>query len=120
MVKQISFTKYENKVLPGFRHKINKAESTEDVKKFFFYTARELFEDIFEMKNKVDFEDIVFMPNRTPHYKISRRLNSSNDFRSIWKNSDLSRVISNLAESAMHRYKHLEKHPEKTETKIRM
>lgn len=29
MTKQISFSKYEQKILPGFRQKINEAESTE-------------------------------------------------------------------------------------------
>ena len=33
MTKQISFSKYKQKVLPKFRKKINEAESTEDVKK---------------------------------------------------------------------------------------
>jgi hypothetical protein len=42
MTKQIFFSKYEQKVLPNFRQKINEAESTEDVKKFFIYTVKEL------------------------------------------------------------------------------
>ncbi len=31
MTEQQSFTKYEHKILRGFRERINKAESTEDV-----------------------------------------------------------------------------------------
>jgi len=50
MTKQLSFTKYEHKILPNFRQKISKAESTEDVKKFFVYTAKELFENILKDK----------------------------------------------------------------------
>ncbi len=35
MSKQISYSKYGNQVLPHFRERLNKAESTEDLKKFF-------------------------------------------------------------------------------------
>ncbi|MEW6665715.1 MAG: hypothetical protein AB1512_10915 [Thermodesulfobacteriota bacterium] len=40
--------------------------------------------------------------------------------RSYWTDSDLPHVIERLAEAATGRYKHVEKHPEKTEAKIRM
>ena len=46
MTKQISFSKYEQKVLPNFRQKISQSESIEDVKKFFIYTVKELLESI--------------------------------------------------------------------------
>jgi len=34
MTEQESFTKHEHAILPNFREKINRSESTEDVKKF--------------------------------------------------------------------------------------
>ena len=43
MSKRLSYTKYEQELLPDFRAKINRAESTEDVKKFFVRTIQELF-----------------------------------------------------------------------------
>lgn len=98
---------------------ISKAESTEDVKKFFVYTATELFENIFEGKIDFEYEDIALMPNNDSHYKVSKRLFSLKDFASVWNNSDLPIIIDRLAESAMHRYKHLKKRPEKTEAKIK-
>ncbi|VBB46121.1 conserved hypothetical protein [uncultured Desulfatiglans sp.] len=120
MTKQISFTKYENLVLPHFRDKLNKAESTEDVKKFFVQSAADLMDKILEGAVELENEDIALLPDQPPHYKISKRLLSLAPFKDIWGESDLARVFERLSESAMNRYRHLQKHPEKTDSKIRM
>jgi len=120
MTGQISYTKCEHEVLPGFRQKINKAESTEDVKKFFVYTAIELLETAFKGKMHFVYEDFALMPQSKSLFFVSERLLLSNEFKSVWNNSDLPRVIHRFAESAIRRYRHLEKHPEKTDAKIRM
>jgi len=120
MTKQLSFTKYEHKVLPNFRQKINRAESTEDVKKFFVYTCMELFDDIFKGEINFEYEDFKLMPERNPRYEFSERILPSESFNSVWNDSDLPRVVSRLAESAVHRYKHLVKGSVKTDSKIRM
>ncbi len=119
MSPQISFTKYENEVLPDFRKKLNLAESTEDVINFFAKTITELCNSIFEGKIDFDYEDITLILNREPHYKINKRLFNLDEFTSVWNTSDLSRVIGRFAKSAMNRYKRLEKYSEKTDTKIR-
>jgi len=120
MSKQISFSKYEQKFIPNFRQKISQAESTEDVKKFFVYTAQELLESIFAGKIDFKYEDIELIPGKEPHYLLSKQFAFSDEFKSVWKDSDLPRLLSRLAETAVHRYKHLKKRPEKTEAKIRM
>ncbi len=119
MAQQISFTKYENEVLPDFRKKLNLAESTEDVVNFFAHTIMELCKNIFE--GKIDFgrEDITLILNRDPYYKINERLLTSDAFTSVWNDSDLPRVIGRFAKSAMNRFKRLEKYSEKSDTKIR-
>jgi len=119
MSPQISFTKYENEVLPDFRKKLNLAESTEDVINFFDQTITELCNSIFEDKIDIDYEDITLILDHEPHYKIKKRLFNSDEFTSVWNASDLSRVIGRFAKSAMNRYKRLEKYSEKTDTKIR-
>jgi len=119
MTKQFSFSKYENKLLPDFRQKINMAESTEDVKKFFIYTTTELFNHVFEGKLDIEYEDIALTPTGKPYYTISKRLFSRENFLSVWNDSDLPRVMGRLAESSSNRYKHLEKNPAKTDSKIR-
>ena len=120
MVQQLSYTKFENEILPELRQKLNKAESTEDVKKFFFQTVRLLFEKIMGKKGVIRFEDIALVLNKEPHYKFNEQLFSSNAFKTLWVDSDLSSVMARLAKSAIKRYKHLDRHPEKTDAKIRM
>ncbi len=120
MSKQISFTKYEHQIVPEFREKINKAESPEDVRASFSYTVRELFDNIFKDRITVTDDDIILVPDKDQQYMFSDQLKSRSDFTSVWENSDLPRLVQDLASSAVRRYKHLEKHPERTESKIRM
>lgn len=119
MAPQVSFTKYENEVLPDFRKKLNLAESTEDVLNFFVQTIIELCNNIFEGKIDFYYEDITLILDNKPHYMMNKRLFNSDDFTSVWNASDLSRVIGRFAKSAMNRYKRLEGYSEKTDTKIR-
>ncbi|RJR24090.1 MAG: hypothetical protein C4582_04760 [Desulfobacteraceae bacterium] len=120
MAKMRSYTKYENKVIPGLRQNLNKAESTEDVKKFFVYAAKELLEGAFEGFIEVRYEDMALAPDSDPCFTISDRLLSLPEIKEIWRESDLSQVIGRLADSAVRRYRYLQKNPEKTEAKIRM
>ena len=84
MKKKFSFTRCEREILPNFKQKIGKAESTEDVKKFFVYTVNELFRNVFEGQLEFDYEDFELMPDSEPHYQLSKRLLSSKDFTSVW------------------------------------
>ncbi|MFW5874860.1 MAG: hypothetical protein ACOCUC_01355 [bacterium] len=118
MSKQTSFTKQERKVLPDFRKKINNSESTEDVKKFFSYTAASLFKDILPEEEEFEFDDIRLTPGTAPPYQVSSRLLSMPAFSRVWENSDLSNVLGRFAEAALNRYRRLEKNPEKTDSKI--
>jgi hypothetical protein len=120
MAKQLSFTKNEQDVLPDFRQRINLAESTEDVKKFFVYTVKELFYDVFERKIDIVYEDVELNFVEDPYFTLSDRLLALDEFASVWNCSDLPNVLARFAKSAIKRSKHLEKHPEKTDSKIRM
>lgn len=119
MARQVSFTKYENEALHSYRQKLNSAESTEDVKKFFFYTTQSLFENVFDGKLNVEPEDITLIPESKPHFRFADRISSAELFAETWGQSDLRRVLGRFAESAASRMRHLEKHPEKTDRKIR-
>jgi hypothetical protein len=120
MTRQISFTRFENRALHNFRQKISQAESTEDVRKFFGQVVKALLEDIFGEDLKLGQDDFKLRLDAQPHYVLSDRVSNLENFKSIWKQSDLSRIINDLAESAIGRYKHLQKSPEKTDAKIRM
>jgi hypothetical protein len=120
MTERLSFTKYENECLPRFRQKINEAESTEDVKKFFVYTMKDLLESVLEGNVEIQYDDVSLKPHGQSLYAVSERLFSTNIFKSLWSRSDLPRVIGRFAASATRRYRRLEKHREKTDAKIRM
>lgn len=119
MTKQWSFSKYENEILPDFRNRINCAESAEDVKKFFVYAANELMKNAFAGKINLEYGDISLEPSAEQPFKVNERLLSMKEFTDMWNCSDLRHVTGRLAQVATNRYKHLEKHPEKTNAKIR-
>ena len=63
---------------------------------------------------------VTLAPAEEPFYLLSGDLERDPDFTAVWNASDLPRVVARLAKSAANRCRHLEKHPEKTEAKIRM
>ncbi|MFZ5774428.1 MAG: hypothetical protein ACOY3Z_02965 [Thermodesulfobacteriota bacterium] len=120
MTRQLSFSKYEQAILPGFRERINQAESTEDVKKFFGQTTDELMKNAFQGSLATAWNDITLDEKAEGGFAVSGRLLASEEFTSVWNSSDLPNVVSRFAKTAMNHYKHLLKHPEKTNAKIRM
>jgi hypothetical protein len=120
MAEKISFTKYEHECLPAFRQRINKAESAEDVRKVFAYTTRILMEKVFSGTLKFRDDDVTLERSGEAPFSINRGLFAAGDFKSAWNNSDLPRMVTRFAETAARRIKHMERHPEKTDAKIRM
>lgn len=120
MSRQLSFTKIEKELLPEYRQKMGTAESTEDVKKFFVYIVLELLNRAYDDKIRFEYSHICLDPEKTPSYQIDMNVTSSNDFTSVWDNSDLSHIVSRFTDTAMNRYAHLAQNPAKTESKIRM
>ncbi len=119
MTTQHSFTKVENNLLPRFRKMIGSAESTEDVKKFYVYIMQDLFHQVFSGNITLNFEDIMLAPDSSPPYLVAEHLLSQEKFNDTWNTSDLSHVVARFTETAINRFKHLEKNPGKTESKIR-
>ena len=119
MSKQHSFTKLENEALHDFRKKLSNAESTEDIRNFFTRTTQSLFETVFEGELSFDPDDIRLIPDAAPHYVLGEQIWLTDVFNDMWQNSDLPRVVGRFADAAVHRFKHIAKHPEKTDAKIR-
>ena len=113
-----SYTKIERDLRGEYRTKINIAESTEDVKKFFGQTALKLFDKVFEGKVPVGYEDITLDRDRCENFHVRESLAKNEAFREVWDNSDLPDIVRRLAEQACKRVKHLEKNPDKTEAKM--
>lgn len=113
-----SFSRVEHELAPKLRNSLNHAESSEDVKKFFNYTARELLGKVLGDAVRVHFEDVAL--SRDGHgYTVSERLQADAGYAKAAATSDLKAILERFAESAQHRMRHLEGHPEKTQSKIR-
>ena len=115
----LSFSKLEKKLLPQHRNRLNHAESVEDVKKFFFYTVKELFEKGFNGSLNLSAGDISLSLQTAPYFNVSQEIQGRNEFDSSWKGSDLSVILQRLATSSVHRYQHLQGNPLKTRLKIK-
>jgi len=118
MTKKLSFSKYENELRPEFRTMINKAESTEDVKKFFVYTISDLLDRIFQGRVEVEYEDMRFNPDAELGCDVGENLMNNEEFSRAWNESDLPHIIKRFADVAVKRHKHLVKNPDKSESKI--
>ena len=118
MARQLSFSKYEQELRPELRQNLNIAESTEDVKKFFVYTVRKLFNRVLDGKEAFQYEDIKLTPLEQSDFIISDKLLRDTEFADVWQNSDLSNIVQRIADAASNRHKHLQKNPAKTEAKI--
>ena len=120
MSERISYTHFENSSQHSFRNLMNKAESTEDVKKFFVQTIMKLLDEVFKSSLELEYEYIKLKPANAPFFEISPELQSQDKFNETWNNSDLKNIIERFATSSMHRFRNLSGNPKRTDTKIRL
>lgn len=111
-----SHTRIEHELAPHFRERLSHAESSEDVKKFFSYTMQGLLSRV--LGAEVFYEDVA-LDAADPGYRVSARLASDAGYVRAFGGSDLGAIMKRFAEAARHRARHLEGHPEKTQSKIR-
>ena len=78
-----------------------------------------LFSEIFADKIRLEETDIKLTPGKSAGYQLSKRIRGQREFTDIWDSSDLSDLLNRMAEVACKRYRHLEKHPERTLSKMR-
>ena len=121
MTAQQSYCRIEKELLPAFRQQMSTAESTEEVKKFFIHTVMELLRRVSDGAIGAAYEDIrLERTGETCRFELSRNLSEDPSFIAVWDDSDLPRIVGRFAVSACNRHRHLEKNPEKTESKIRL
>ena len=118
MNTQYSFSKYEQEIRPILRRSINNAESTEDVKKFFFYGVRNLVKKVLQPEMPINYEDILLDLTEEKGFTMSSQVWNMPGFASAWQESDLPHIIERMAEFSIKRYKYLDRHRDKTETKM--
>ena len=118
MARQRSFAKIEQEIRRGYRNNLNIANSAEEVKKFFHYAVREFFLEVFQGEIMIDFDDVRMDARKEGGVAYSEALMSNGEFRQALDDSDLPRIMGELAGSGLNRIKHLEeKQPDKTENK---
>lgn len=118
MTTNIPLSVFEKQVLPKLRNQLNHAESEEDVKKFFVETVERLLSMATGRSASPQYDDIVLVPEEEPYYRLAPGLLNSEAVQAL-NNSNFEAVMKRLAEPAAHRYKHIAKHPEKTNAKIK-
>ncbi|TDT71480.1 hypothetical protein EV215_0856 [Hypnocyclicus thermotrophus] len=119
MSSQYSFIQYEKNYQHQFRNKLNNAEEPVEVLKIFSQIISLMLNEIFEEEIKVEYEDIKLLPNDDTEYKISDKLLSNPKVNEIFNNSDIKNIIFRFSNTAIHKYRSLNKHNEKTKLKIR-
>ncbi|KAB2887657.1 MAG: hypothetical protein F9K32_19180 [Desulfobulbaceae bacterium] len=118
MSKQLSYSRVEQNVLPGFRQNINLAESTEEVRKIFGFAVRDLLLGAFRQEIDPSPDAVVLAPNSDSGFTLSEDLQNNDMFMATWRESDLPHIVGRLAETAVNHFRHLAKNPGKTELKI--
>lgn len=115
-----SYCSLEHAMKHEMRRAINRSKDTVDLGNQFSYTVADFLRKAITDKNAmIRQNDVTFMTYPAPHFAVSSRLQEMPAFAELWNHSDLPGIVKRFAESAYHRYLHLERHPEKTNLKIR-
>lgn len=119
MTKQLSFTRQQQETMRSFRQRMDMAESTEDVRKFFRNSMQEFLGNILNDQREVGYEDISLEPDSDAGYRLDDSLMENGSFQKAWNQSDLPHIMNNFAQNAINRMRKLEKNELKTRAKIR-
>ena len=118
MARRISYSQLENKIRSQFRNDLNRAESPDDVRKFFAYAVHDLLNKALEGKITSDYGQVELGRDLERPFLIHQRLMHNLTFTNAWFNTDLAMIIERLAATAIRHVKHFAKMPDKTEWKI--
>lgn len=106
-------------VAHSFREKISHAEDKVDLMNCFSLAAREIVMKGIKKDADIRIDDITLDINSSKGFNYSERLNQIPEFKNLVNGTDIESQITHLADTAKHRCRHLSKHPEKTNLKIR-
>ena len=104
-----SFTKFEHVMVHRYRDRLNHAENVDDVRQCFAQSARDLLGQVTGDTVAVADEDIALAPDLPQGYELAPRLIADQALARIWSASDLPTILGRMAETASHRYRHLDK-----------
>jgi uncharacterized protein (DUF4415 family) len=103
----------------SFREKINHSEDRVDLMNSFSMAAREVVKKSIKTDADIRIDDITLDINSARGFNYSERINSLPEFIELLKETDIESQITHFAEAAKNRCRHLSKHHEKTNLKIR-
>lgn len=106
-------------VAHSFREKINLSEDRVDLMNNFSIAALEIARKSIKNNAELRMDDITLDIDSPKGVHYSDRINSIPEFRDLLSGTDFEVLLSHLAEAAKHRCKHLAKHRERTNLKIR-
>jgi len=106
-------------VTHAFREKISHAEDKVDLMNCFSLAAREIVRKGIKNYTDIRIDDITLNIDSQKGFNYSERIHSIPEFKDLISGTDVESQITHLADAAKHRCKHLSKHPEKTNLKIR-
>lgn len=119
MTRQASFTRLEQAQLPGFRERLDRTESPDEVRRFFAETVATLLADALGAAEAVRYDAVALSPDAADGYALDGTIRALPGFVGIWTDSDLPRIVGDFARLAVKRYRHLAGNPERTEAKTR-
>jgi hypothetical protein len=119
MGEKISFSSVGNDLIHNFRERINHSENINDLMDNFSYTVSLFINSVSPTKVSASVSDVRFISDSSKHFEINQSLFEVDEFNQVYHDSDMESIISKFADSANHKYIHLMKHKEKTNSKIK-
>jgi len=117
MSKQLSFTRLEQAALPGYRDRLDRASTAEDVRRGFSETVATLLADALGEPDSVKAVDVTLEPGHPAGFALSTALLEAPGFAEAWKGSDLRRILTDMARNAVNRHHHLARRPAKVQAR---
>lgn len=114
-----SLSSEAREVTHSFREKINLSEDRVDLMNSFSIAAMEIVRKVIKNNADIRIDDITLDVDSPKGVHYSERLNSIPEFVALLHETDLEAQITHLADAAKHRCRHLAKHRERTNLKIR-
>lgn len=106
-------------IIHSFRKKISHAEDRIDLMNSFSMAARDVVKKNIKNNSDIRIDDITLDIDSDKGFNYSERVVTIPGFKELLSVTDFESQLTHLADAAKHRYKHLSKHPEKTNLKIR-
>lgn len=85
-----------------------------------YQTLKDLFIEIFEDDLGLEFHHIKLLPDKEPFFALDSKIAEHPRLQTALEHSDLQLILSTFARQACHHMVRMQKHPENTETKIRL